>query len=106
MAIRSKYLIQLHKLINIEDLPLLPSELRTDFQKYQQILSLNPYQTYEISSHNLSGKLVNCRALEIDQNQVVYRLVYRVYEVPAPKRILILSFAEHDLAYTKAKERK
>ena len=32
--------------------------------------------------------------------------VYRIYEKPAPKRVFILSFAEHDLAYEKAKDRK
>ena len=103
---KTKYLIQIHKLINIEDFPLLPSEIKADFKQYQQILSLTPYETNRIPSHNLLGKLVNCRALEITQNQIVYRLVYRVYEVPSPKRVLILSFAEHDLAYVKAKERK
>jgi len=103
---KAKYLIQLHKLIDIEDLPILPSGVRDDFKQYQQILSLNPYETSKIPSHNLLGKLVNCRALEINQNQIVYRLVYRIYEVPSPKRFLILSFAEHHLAYVKAKERK
>ena len=103
---KTKYLIQIHKLINIEDVPLLPSEIRDDFKQYQQILALNPYETNRIPSHNLSGKLANCRALEITQNQIVYRLVYRIYEVPSPKRVLILSFAEHDLAYIKAKARK
>lgn len=103
---KTKYLIQLHKLIDIQDVPLLPLEVRMDFKQYQKILSLNPYETNKISTHNLSGKLVNCRALEITDNQIVYRLVYRVYEVPSPRRVLILSFAEHDLAYAKAQDRK
>jgi hypothetical protein len=35
---KTKYLIQLHKLIDIEDFPLLPSQVRADFKQYQQIL--------------------------------------------------------------------
>jgi hypothetical protein len=38
-------------------------------------------------------------------NPNAYRLVYRVYEKPAPRRVLVLSFDEHDLAYEKAKAR-
>jgi hypothetical protein len=36
----------------------------------------------------------------------VYRLVYRIYEKPAPRRVVILSFGEHDPAYENAKRRK
>lgn len=56
-------------------------------------------------SHFLTGQLTGCRALEIDWTGTSYRLVYRVYESPAPRRILILSFDEHDPAYDKAKAR-
>lgn len=96
----------MHKLVNSQDLPSLPPELRADFFRYQQILALDPYKTYGVASHNLSGKLASCRALEIDGNGVAYRLVYRVYESPAPKRVLILSFGEHDPAYLDAQARK
>ncbi|MDJ0689275.1 MAG: hypothetical protein QNJ41_12270 [Xenococcaceae cyanobacterium MO_188.B32] len=44
--------------------------------------------------------------MEIDWNRISYRLVYRIYKKPAPKRVFILSFAEHDPAYEKAKNRK
>lgn len=104
--VTKRYQIKLHKLFSQEDLSSLPSKLKGDFSKYQQVLSLDPYQTRGIPSHNLTGKLKGYRALEIDENGVSYRLVYRIYEKPAPKRVFILSFAEHDLAYEKAKERK
>jgi len=35
-------------------------------------------------------------------NGVAYRLVYRIYEKPSPRRVLVISFAEHDPAYEKA----
>jgi mRNA-degrading endonuclease YafQ of YafQ-DinJ toxin-antitoxin module len=84
----------------------LPDILRQDMQQYQQVLSLDPYETCGIPSHKLTGQLKNHRALEIDYNGVSYRLVYRIYEKPTPKRVEILSFAEHDPAYERAKERK
>ncbi|MCF3625943.1 hypothetical protein L2E65_14220 [Planktothrix agardhii 1801] len=42
----------------------------------------------------------------IDWNGVSYRLVYRIYENLSPKRVVLLSFAEHDPAYEKAQNRK
>jgi hypothetical protein len=52
------------------------------------------------------GKLKGCRAIDIDWNGVSYRLVYQIHEKSSPKRVLILSFAEHDPAYEKANQRK
>ncbi len=106
MVTKKRYQIKLHKLFSQEDLLILPVELQEDFSKYQQVLSLDPYETRGVPSHSLTGTLRGYRALEIDGNGVSYRLVYRIYEKPAPKRVFILSFAEHDLAYEKAKERK
>jgi mRNA interferase RelE/StbE len=106
VVIKPRYLVKLHKLVNSQDLPLLSPELRADFFRYQQILALDPYKTYGVASHNLLGKLASCRALEIDWNGVAHRLVYRVYESPAPKRVLILSFGEHDPAYLNAQARR
>ena len=100
------YRINLHQSINTDDLSLLPEALRDDFIQYQRVLKLDPYQTRNIPCHDLYGELRNFRALEIDYNGVSYRLVYRVYESPSPKRVQVLSFAEHDLAYQRAKERK
>jgi mRNA-degrading endonuclease YafQ of YafQ-DinJ toxin-antitoxin module len=102
---KNSYIVQTVKELE-NDLSQLPLQLQDNWQKYQQILALDPYQTLGISSHNLIGKLKGCRALEIEWNGVSYRLVYRIYEKPAPKRVVILSFAEHDPAYEKAQNRK
>lgn len=102
MVTKKRYQVQRHKLLDREDLIHLPPELEKDLSKYEQILSLNPWETRGIPSHGLLGKLRGYRALEIDWNHVSYRLVYRIYEKPAPKRVCIISFAEHDAAYTKA----
>lgn len=88
------------------DLPALPEELRTQFSDdYRSILSDDPYGCRGYPNHNLTGRLKDFRTLEIDFEGISYRLVYRVYESPAPKRIFVVSFAEHDPAYEKAKER-
>lgn len=102
---KNSYIIQSVKDLQ-KDLSQLPPKLQQKFQNYQKILALDPYQTLGIPSHSLIGKLKGCRALEIDWNTISYRLVYRVYEKPSPKRVVILSFAEHDPAYEKAKNRK
>jgi hypothetical protein len=91
--------------VGVEDLPLLPEFLQNDLGKYQFVLAINPVQTQGVPSHDLRGELRHYRALEIDYNGVCFRLVYRVYESPTPKRVQVVSFAEHDLAYERAKER-
>ncbi|MDB9524673.1 hypothetical protein PN498_01620 [Oscillatoria sp. CS-180] len=74
--------------------------------QYQRVLSLDPITTKNIPNHSLKGKLANYRALEIDWNGIAYRLVYRIYDSPAPRRVDVLSFAEHDPAYERAIERR
>lgn len=106
MSIRSKYLFQTHALVISEDLPALPSELRATFlNEYRSILSADPYDCSGLPNHDLTGRLKDYRTLDIDWEGVSYRLVYRVYESPAPKRVYVVSFDEHDPAYEKAKER-
>ncbi len=82
-------------------------ELLEDFAHViKPLLQLDPLNfcgTY--SSHSLLGELQGYRALEIDFD-TAYRLVYRIYEKPSPRRIVILSFGEQDPAYEKAKQRK
>lgn len=102
---KNSYLVQMVKEVQ-DDISRLPLQLQNNWQKYQKILALDPDQTLGISSHNLIGKLKGCRALEIDWNGVSYRLVYRIYENPSPKRVVLLSFAEHDPAYEKAQNLK
>ena len=106
MATKSKYIFQTHPLLISEDLPALPSELRTAFsEEYRSILSADPYDCRGFPNHNLKGRLQDLRTLDIDFAGISYRLVYRVYEYPAPKRVFVVSFDEHDAAYDKAKER-
>lgn len=103
MATRSKYQVQLHSQVTLGDLPALPPELREDFDDFCHSLFIeDPYGCLGLAHHLLKGKLRGYRALEIDWNHVSYRLVYRIYEKPAPKRVFIISFAEHDAAYAKA----
>ncbi len=106
MATKIRYRIHLNQAVRQQDLPTLPPGLQQDFVRYQQVLALDPYKTRKVPSHSLRGELLNYRALEIDWQAIAYRLVYRIYETPAPKRVVILSFAEHDPAYTRAMERK
>ena len=106
MAAKSKYIFQIHPLVLSEDLPALPSELIKAFSdEYRPILSADPYGCKGFPNHDLKGRLENFRTLEIDFEGISYRLVYRVYESPTPKRVYVVSFAEHDPAYDLAKER-
>jgi mRNA-degrading endonuclease YafQ of YafQ-DinJ toxin-antitoxin module len=91
----------------LEDIPLLPEVLQQDLEAFCNSLFVeDPYGCFGLPSHSLKGQLRGYRALEIDWEQISYRLVYRVYEKPAPRRVLILSFAEHNAAYEKATQRK
>lgn len=104
---KSKYQLQIDNQAINEDFPMLPIELLEDFANViKPLLQLDPLNcggTY--SSHALLGNLQGYRSLEIDFDKV-YRLVYRIYEKPAPRRVVILSFGEHDPAYENAKQRK
>ena len=107
MATPSRYQVKLHSLVTLEDLPMLPESLKKDLDDFCRSLFVeDPYGCFGLASHSLKGQLRGYRALEIDWNQTSYRLVYRIYEKPTPKRVLILSFAEHDEAYNKATQRK
>ena len=102
----TQYKIQINQSVIQQDIPELSQELQDDFVRYQQVLSIDPHETRGIPSHGLTGKLARYRSIEIDWLGVAYRLVYRIYESPSPKRVLILSFAEHDDAYERAQDRK
>ena len=102
---KGSYLIQMVAEVQF-DFNNLPVELQKKWPQYQAILSLDPDDTLGFPSHGLIGKLRGCRALEIYDNQIAYRLVYRIYKKPSPKRVVILSFAEHDDAYSYAQQRK
>jgi mRNA interferase RelE/StbE len=105
--LKSRYLVKSHRLVEEQDLGELTPELLEIFADIRQsVLVADPYGCLGLPNHSLRGELVNHRALEIDWNGVAYRLVYRIYETPAPRRVVILSFAEHDPAYDRALERK
>ena len=106
MATKSRYKVQIHQLVRTEDLPDLPEELQEDFQDIcDTVLSQDPYKCLGLPNHALKGRLKDYRSLDIDFNDIAYRLVYRIYDKPAPKRVVVVSFAEHDPAYIIAKER-
>ncbi|GBF85450.1 hypothetical protein [Aphanothece sacrum] len=107
MDIKSKYQVKVNNLVRKQDLPELPKELRKDFEDFcNSIFVEDHYNCFGLNNHTLKGDLRGYRALEIHWNEVSYRLVYRIYEKPAPKRVMILSFAEHNPAYEKANKRK
>ncbi|CBN53821.1 MULTISPECIES: hypothetical protein [Kamptonema] len=105
MATKSNYLVKINPLVNTQDLPNLPEQLQEEFSVYQLVLAKNPYQPRGVPSHDLDGRLNGYRTLDINWDGIAYRLVYRIYESPTPKRVFIISFEEHDPAYDKAKER-
>ncbi|WP_242018512.1 hypothetical protein [Pseudanabaena sp. FACHB-1998] len=89
-----------------QDLVELSPELNRDFKAIcNTAFTQDPYGCFGLPSHDLRGDLKNYRALELDHDGVCYRIVYRVYESPSPKRVHVISFAEHDLAYAVAKLR-
>jgi mRNA-degrading endonuclease RelE of RelBE toxin-antitoxin system len=101
-----KYLLRVHPKVSSQDLPSLPTELKELFSgAIQQQLITKPTTGNRFPNHLLSGDLLGYRALEIDWAGTTYRLVYRIYEKPAPRRVVIFSFDEHDSAYDKAKAR-
>jgi len=106
VAIRAKYFLQVHPLVISEDLPILPMVLRTDFEGlFKPILQSCPDNGGILSCHKLKGDLRGYHALEISFDDAEYRLVYRIFEKPAPKRVRVISFDIHDPAYEKAKVR-
>ena len=106
MAIRAKYFLQVHPLVISEDLPNLPIVLKVDFEDlFKSILQSSPNTGGILSCHKLKGDLRGYQALEILFDDTEYRLVYRIFEKPAPKRVRVISFDIHDPAYEKAKKR-
>jgi Txe/YoeB family toxin of Txe-Axe toxin-antitoxin module len=106
VAIRAKYFLQVHPLVLSEDLPNLPTVLQADFEGlFKPILQSSPETGGILSCHKLKGDLRGYHALGILYDEAEYRLVYRIYEKPTPKRVRAISFDIHDPAYEKAKQR-
>lgn len=102
----SRYIVQNRREVDTQDLPALPPELRQEFDSlYRPLLSENPIKCGGYPNHSLEGKLKGHRTLDIDFNGVSYRLVYQIRDSPAPRRVVVISFDEHDPAYEKAKMR-
>jgi mRNA interferase RelE/StbE len=102
----SRYLLKTHSLIASQDLLTLPESLQEAFVDIcQAVLTVDPYDCLGLPNHPLKGKLKQYRAIELDWEGDCYRLVYRIYETPSPKRVLVLSIAEHDAAYERAQQR-
>jgi mRNA-degrading endonuclease RelE of RelBE toxin-antitoxin system len=107
VATKSRYQVKINDQVIKKDLVQLLTYLKKDFEAIcRTILTQDPYNCFGLDSHNLKGDLIHHRAIEIDDNGISYRLVYRIYEKPIPKRVVVLSFAKHDPAYDRAKERK
>jgi len=103
VGIKSKYQVKTRQEVRETDLLNLSQELQEIFQDIcDAVFVVDPHNCSGFPNHALKGKLKGYRALEIDWNQVSYRLVYRIYEKPSPRRVLVISFAEHDPAYEKA----
>ena len=99
--------MKIHQLVEKEDLPVLSTDLLSIFEDIcQSALITDPYDCLGLRCHALKGKLRNHRSLGIEWEGIAYRLVYRIYESPAPRRVEVLSFAEHDPAYERAIERR
>lgn len=107
MAIKVKYLLKKHPLIDKEDLPKLPEKLKSDYYLIiEKILQTNPLTGGNLfDTHALKGKLKGYRALEIQFDNLAFRLVYRIYDKPSPRRVEIISIGEHDPAYVQAIQR-
>ena len=101
-----KYIVQPKPEVISQDLPALPPELETAFkEEYTPILAADPIKCSGYPNHALEGRLKGYRTFDIDFNGVSYRLVYQIRDSPAPRRVVVVSFDEHDPAYEKAKMR-
>ena len=106
MDIRPKFHLRIHPLVRTQDLKNLPEDLRAGFDlAIIPALGIDPYNCEGIPSHDLDRELKGCRALEIEEKEGCYRLVYRIDESPQKMLVEIISFDIHDAAYDKAKIR-
>ncbi len=106
MGSKSRYRVQIKEAVQAEDLPALPVELQESFNDLcESVFAEDPYGCFGLLNHALKGRLSGYRTLETDWAGIAYRLIYRIYEKPAPRRVVIFSFDKHDPAYDKAKVR-
>lgn len=106
MGSKSRYQVQIKAAVQSEDLPALPVELQETFKDLcESVFAEDPQGCYGLPNHALKGRLSGYQTLEVDWAGTAYRLIYRIYEKPAPRRVVIFSFDKHDPAYDKAKAR-
>lgn len=106
MDLNNLYYVKPHPLVISQDLSDLPSVLEKAFWGfYKPILEEDPYSCCgELNYHLLiRPPLVGCYAIEIEWNEIDYRIVYKINK--SVKRVTIFSFDEHKPAYHKAEER-
>lgn len=73
-----RYRFETHPQLDNEDLPSLPAVLQEAFERvYKPILIEDPYGRGSLPHHDLKGRLIGYRTLDIDWSGIVYRLVYR-----------------------------
>lgn len=101
------YRVIRHPKVNSQDLPELPEKLKEALSGYERILGIDPHKCLMvIPSHNLErGYLDGCRAIEIEYENIAYRLVYQIFDSKSAKRVEIISIAIHDPAYDRATDR-
>jgi len=100
------YLLKIKPVVFREDLPLLPLSIQDIFADLCEVLKRDPINCDGLHSEAKQGQLRGYRSLALEDNGIAYRLIYRVYDKPAPRRMEVIAFGEHDLAYGKAQERK
>jgi mRNA interferase RelE/StbE len=66
---------------------------------------IDPFNCGSLGSKNKRGKLQGYWATSLDYDGIAYRIIYRIYDKPAPRRVEVIAFGEHDSAYEKAQER-
>lgn len=114
MDTNPRFCVRTHPKVRQEDLPELPQDLREDYDSiFVPLLGLDPYECWyqsdgysiKFPSHDLDRGLTNYRAIEIDEYDAAYRLVYRIFDSPETMRVDVFSFAAHKPAYDRAKAR-
>lgn len=101
----SEFFVKVHQQVYKQDIPNLPEQLQQDFERIsKKILKVDPYNRRGLKDHDLDPKreLAGCKTFDINYMGDVYRIVYKINDLPKVMRVDILSFDFHDAAYDKA----
>ncbi len=99
------YLIRVKSEVYKEDLPILPSFIQGTFADICEVLKRDPIGCCGLLSKNKGGKLRGYRSISLDYGGIAYRIIYRICDRPAPRRVEIIAVGEHDVAYENAQGR-